>query len=418
MQGEASADPARRDSGITLTPDQLKFCAGIGRGRHNSGSPSRQSDSGFSGLRVDLVGCMAEVAVCLFYGLDYEEQVTIHESRPGAIPDVKLGKWKVSVKGRERFDSPLDLVIGENDVHNHIYLLCSVNIETGFVLLRGYVTRPELMKYPLEEWKWTSDRPGAAKRGKRRRYVPVEDLRPCKKPSTSTAGPTVEAWADGSCNNVTGVGGWGVVLLEDGKPRAEYSGGTTGTTNNRMEIIAALQALRHAPEGSTVSLHSDSAYLVNSMQKGWVLNWRENGWRKGAGGRGGEVHNQDLWEVMLDTIKSRKLTVEWVKVKGHAGVVENERADELAGLEYRKLTDAAKATEPDPLSPLAEAIRTYLIRNPHNSMQPASWIMSTLWAHDLYPDRPDPVLAKRAMQELERRGLASNGNAIKQKEAV
>lgn len=132
---------------------------------------SRPLDSGYAD--GDIIGAMAEIAVCLYFDVSYLRYVTVYAERPGAIPDLILGNYRVSVKGRTRDRLPLDLIVPSHDM-NDIYILVSV---TEVCTLWGFMRHDDLMKYPAEDWKWTSDRPGATREA-RRRYVPVEKLTP------------------------------------------------------------------------------------------------------------------------------------------------------------------------------------------------------------------------------------------------
>jgi ribonuclease HI len=133
----------------------------------------------------------------------------------------------------------------------------------------------------------------------------------------------VVIYADGSCLNNPGRGGYGVVMLYDGH-REELSGGFRLTTNNRMEILACIVALQSLKARCAVTLYSDSQYVVNSIEKGWAKSWRKGGWvRKGV-----EVPNADLWARLLDLCEQHQVSFRWVR--GHAGNVENERCDFLA----------------------------------------------------------------------------------------
>lgn len=143
--------------------------------------------------------------------------------------------------------------------------------------------------------------------------------------------PRYEAWTDGSSTGRVGPGGWGVVVVGP-NGEEERSGGAPITTNNRMEMMAALVVLRAAPEGSHVVIHSDASYLVNTMRQEWFLSWEENGWRNS---RKKPVSNRDLWEKLI-AAQTRHQVVEWVKVRGHVRLPKNEsqannaRADRLA----------------------------------------------------------------------------------------
>ncbi|HQS10906.1 MAG: ribonuclease HI [Rhizobiales bacterium 24-66-13] len=133
----------------------------------------------------------------------------------------------------------------------------------------------------------------------------------------------IEIWTDGACSGNPGPGGWGAVL-RSGPHEKELSGGEAHTTNNRMELMAAISALEALKKPSAVDLHTDSEYLRNGITK-WVAGWRRNGWRTADKK---PVKNQDLWE-RLDAALGRH-EIAWHWVKGHAGNELNERADQLA----------------------------------------------------------------------------------------
>ncbi len=135
----------------------------------------------------------------------------------------------------------------------------------------------------------------------------------------------IEIWTDGACSGNPGPGGWGALLV-CGEHRRELSGGEAATTNNRMEMRAAIEALNALSRPSTVRLHTDSQYLKDGLTK-WIHGWKRNGWKTAAKK---PVKNQDLWQA-LDAACSRH-EIEWVWVKGHAGDPGNERADALARL--------------------------------------------------------------------------------------
>jgi ribonuclease HI len=132
-------------------------------------------------------------------------------------------------------------------------------------------------------------------------------------------------YTDGACEpNPGGSGGYGAIVIY-GDKRKEISGGFRATTNNRMEILSAIKGLESLKTPCKVTLHSDSAYLVDSMREGWARRWKQNNWwRKGAG----RVANVDLWERLLSLCDIH--SVEFVWVKGHAGNFENEKADTLS----------------------------------------------------------------------------------------
>lgn len=134
-----------------------------------------------------------------------------------------------------------------------------------------------------------------------------------------------EIWTDGACSGNPGPGGWGVVIRNGGSYR-EMHGGEKSTTNNRMEMMAALQALESLPEGAAAILHTDSKYVFDGVQT-WVKGWKKRGW-KTADKK--PVKNQDLWIALDEANMARKITWRWVR--GHSGNDGNERADELARL--------------------------------------------------------------------------------------
>ena len=139
----------------------------------------------------------------------------------------------------------------------------------------------------------------------------------------TSAEQRVEIFTDGACSGNPGPGGWGAVLRWRGVEK-ELSGAEAGTTNNRMELMAAIAALEALKRPSKVDLTSDSTYLRDGITK-WIHAWRAKGW-KTAGKK--LVKNQDLW-LRLDEVAKRH-DIEWHWVKGHAGHAENERADKLA----------------------------------------------------------------------------------------
>ena len=134
---------------------------------------------------------------------------------------------------------------------------------------------------------------------------------------------TVEAFTDGACSGNPGPGGWGALLRYNGNER-ELCGGEEETTNNRMELLAAIEALSALKQPCHVRLTTDSTYVKDGITK-WLENWKRNGWKTAAKK---PVKNQDLW-IRLDEQSSRH-RIEWCWVKGHSGHPENERADTLA----------------------------------------------------------------------------------------
>jgi ribonuclease HI len=134
----------------------------------------------------------------------------------------------------------------------------------------------------------------------------------------------VTIYTDGACLGNPGPGGYGVVLLYNGH-RKEISGGFRLTTNNRMEMMAVIVGLRALKERCSVTVYSDSEYVVNSISKGWAARWRANGWKRN---KKDKAINADLWEQLLDLIDNHDVKMVWVR--GHSGVKENERCDELS----------------------------------------------------------------------------------------
>lgn len=133
----------------------------------------------------------------------------------------------------------------------------------------------------------------------------------------------VVIFTDGACSGNPGPGGWGAILTYDGHAK-EISGGEAETTNNRMELTAAISALEALKRNSRVELHTDSSYLRDGITK-WIHGWKRNGWRTADKK---PVKNAELWQRLEEATKRHDIAWHWVK--GHAGHPENERADELA----------------------------------------------------------------------------------------
>ncbi len=132
----------------------------------------------------------------------------------------------------------------------------------------------------------------------------------------------VKVYCDGACAGNPGPGGWGAVLIVN-RRRKEISGGEKETTNNRMELTAAIEALRSLPDGSDVYMFTDSSYLLNGATA-WLKGWKERGWKR----KEGPLLNVDLWQALDRELERHN--IEWKWVKGHAGNPYNERADQLA----------------------------------------------------------------------------------------
>ncbi len=140
--------------------------------------------------------------------------------------------------------------------------------------------------------------------------------------------PELFAFTDGACSGNPGPGGWGVLLqAKEGETvvkERELRGGEAATTNNRMELLAAISALEALERPSGITIVTDSAYVKNGIQ-GWIDGWKRNGWKTAAKK---PVKNVDLWERLDEARRRHRVNWEWIK--GHAGHPENERADELA----------------------------------------------------------------------------------------
>ncbi|MEL7228909.1 MAG: ribonuclease HI [Pseudomonadota bacterium] len=134
---------------------------------------------------------------------------------------------------------------------------------------------------------------------------------------------SVSIWTDGACSGNPGPGGWGA-LLRSGEHERELKGGEAKTTNNRMELMAAIEALNALKQPCEVALYTDSQYVKGGMT-GWIFGWKKNGWKTSAKK---PVKNAELWQALDEAVARHK--IQWHWVKGHAGHVENERADELA----------------------------------------------------------------------------------------
>ena len=140
--------------------------------------------------------------------------------------------------------------------------------------------------------------------------------------------PRVDLFTDGACRGNPGPGGWGLILRFDGREK-ELAGGEQDTTNNRMELTAVIRGLEALKTPCRLTVHTDSRYIVDAFEKGWLDNWIARGWRRAASkGQGKPVLNVDLWQRLLELIDKHQVQFEWVR--GHAGHPENERADRLA----------------------------------------------------------------------------------------
>lgn len=143
----------------------------------------------------------------------------------------------------------------------------------------------------------------------------------------------VDAFTDGACSGNPGPGGWGVLLRWNGVEK-ELKGGEPATTNNRMELLAAISALEAMKRPVPIRLHTDSQYVKNGITT-WIHGWKKNGWKTASKD---PVKNEDLWRRLDDLVARHQVEFHWVK--GHAGHVENERADQLARDGLREARDS------------------------------------------------------------------------------
>lgn len=134
------------------------------------------------------------------------------------------------------------------------------------------------------------------------------------------------AYTDGSClKNPDGEGGWACIVFDEFGNPTKCSGYSPSTTNQRMELLAVIKATRLVPDGCPIKIFSDSAYVCNSMSKGWLSGWVKNGWKTSSGA---PVANKDLWMLMLEAIEKHDITMVWVK--GHASNIFNNECDKMA----------------------------------------------------------------------------------------
>lgn len=150
---------------------------------------------------------------------------------------------------------------------------------------------------------------------------------------TGTGDKFVDAYTDGACSGNPGPGGWGVLLRWNGVEK-ELKGGEPDTTNNRMELMAAISALESLKRSVPIRLHTDSQYVKNGITT-WIHGWKKNGWRTASKD---PVKNEDLWRRLDELVARHQVEFHWVK--GHAGHPENERADQLARDGLREAREA------------------------------------------------------------------------------
>jgi hypothetical protein len=168
---------------VALTAEQVAHAAMVGQGREDAVAGWATPDNGKDSVTMNTMGAMAEIAVCLYYGVDWKTTVNVLDHRPGHIPDVVIQGWKVSVKATNTWNNPT-LIAPANDTANHAWMLVSVDVDDGVCGLRGWIDRPRLLTYPAEAWrqwgKWPDRYPGKDRPQKLRRYVPCADLMSCK----------------------------------------------------------------------------------------------------------------------------------------------------------------------------------------------------------------------------------------------
>jgi len=134
----------------------------------------------------------------------------------------------------------------------------------------------------------------------------------------------ITIYTDGACSGNPGIGGWGVIILEENKNEICLNGGNNNTTNNRMELTAAIEALKNFQNRENITLITDSKYVKDGIQS-WIQNWKKNGWKTASKK---PVKNKELWKELDELITKHNIIWEWVK--GHAGNKHNEKADFLA----------------------------------------------------------------------------------------
>jgi len=142
----------------------------------------------------------------------------------------------------------------------------------------------------------------------------------------------VKIYTDGACSGNPGPGGWGAILMY-GDAKKELSGGEAMTTNNRMELVSVISALEALREPCDVELFTDSQYVANAINLGWLESWQKKGWKR----KGGDVKNPDLWMQLLPLLETHKVSFVWIK--GHAENEHNNRCDEMAVTQSRLFRD-------------------------------------------------------------------------------
>ena len=192
---------------------------------------------------------------------------------------------------------------------------------------------------------------------------------------------TYKIYTDGSCLGNPGAGGYAAIIIDEVGGTQEIFGGEKFTTNNRMELTAAITALKKIPFGAYVELFTDSQYLKNAFTQNWLANWKRRGW-KAAGG--GAVKNQDLWHEIDELISKFHVKFNWVK--GHAGNSYNERCDKLArdtALKFQKFPDykpPVPKIETPPKVEVASKVTTQKIKTPSPKVEKnVRWVQQELF---------------------------------------
>ena len=167
-----------------------------------------------------------------------------------------------------------------------------------------------------------------------------------------------KVYTDGSCLGNPGAGGWAAIIVDNNNNRTEIFGGEPHTTNNRMELTAAIKSLEKIPAGNRVELFTDSNYLKNAFTNGWLANWKRTNWKNNT------VKNQDLWLELDKLVSTRSVTFNWVK--GHAGNIFNERCDELARSTAEKFQ---RGISINPTQKKIAPPRIEIVKNPSKPVQ-------------------------------------------------
>lgn len=170
-------------------------------------------------------------------------------------------------------------------------------------------------------------------------------------------------YTDGSCLGNPGAGGWAAVIVDADNRREEIFGGDAHTTNNRMELTAAIRALEKVSDGSNVELFTDSSYLKNAFTNGWLVKWKRNGWKTA---NKNPVLNRDLWLALDALISSRAVRFNWVK--GHAGHFYNERCDTLARSCAAHMKSPSTNSEPSPVE-VTKVVERPKVPAPENNLR-------------------------------------------------